>query len=88
MFLSSFGVHALELALQNYLELVSFLKQETTFAAAEKEINTFRAIQDKLSTELEVEMAKVRYLGDKISTEKASSFQGGFNEGRNSSPEF
>lgn len=77
------------------MELKSLLKGETTSAAAKKEISALRSVWDELSTDLDVEKAKVRSLEEEIFTEKSSSFEAGFKEGSSkgvedylSSPEF
>lgn len=81
MFLSPFGVQALELAFQNYVELETLMQRETTLKTVEKELTALRAVWDKLSSNLEVEKAKVLSLGEKIATEKVDSFKEGFKQG-------
>lgn len=81
MFFPPFGVQAHEHALQNYVELETILKGETTSAADEKEISTLRTVQDELSTKLEVKKAKVRSLEENISTEKSNNFKVGLRRG-------
>ncbi|EXB86424.1 hypothetical protein L484_004922 [Morus notabilis] len=74
-------ISALELALQNYIELEAILNGEKTPAAIENKITALRVVRDELSTDLEVEKAKVQSLKDSISTEKSSSYKEGFKEG-------
>lgn len=57
------------------------MQRETTLKTVEKELTALRAVWDKLSSNLEVEKAKVLSLGEKIATEKADSFKDGFKQG-------
>lgn len=72
---------ALELALQNYIELETLVQWETMSKTAEKELTTFCTVRDELSSDLASEKAKTQSLGEKIATEKADSFKEGFQRG-------
>lgn len=80
MFPYPFGVRALDFALQNYIELETLVQRETMTKTVEKELTALRTVWDELSSNLEAEKAKVQFLEETIATEKADSFNEGFQQ--------
>lgn len=67
--------------LLNYVELDALLKWGVPSRAAEEEIFTLHAVQDKLSSELETKKANVKSLEEAVEKAKRDSFNEGFNVG-------
>mgnify|MGYP000873064202 CR=1 FL=1 len=77
------------------MDLEVHFKGERASAAAEREITALRSIRDELSTDLEVEKAKLKTLEESVENAKTRSFAAGFSEGSSkgveaylSSPEY
>jgi len=58
------------------------MQRQTTSKDVEQELLALRSARDELSTSLAVEKAKVLSLGESLSTEKASSYKEGAQDGR------